>query len=96
MASIQPFGDKVIIKDDSAQEVSAGGLIIPKVGQEKPTTGTVIAVGPGLITDAGAEIEMYIQVGDRVMFDQSAGEVINFEGEEIRIVRQHMVIGKIV
>jgi len=36
MASIQPLGDRVLVKPDSAEEKTASGLFIPDTAKEKP------------------------------------------------------------
>ena len=44
----RPLHDRVVVKRVTAEERSAGGIIIPDTAQEKPSQFEVIAVGPGL------------------------------------------------
>lgn len=41
-------GNNLLIQMDAAPEVTAGGLAIPIEAREKPTTGTVLALGDGV------------------------------------------------
>ena len=43
----RPLHDRVVVKRLTAEEKSAGGIIIPDTAQEKPSQGEVTAIGPG-------------------------------------------------
>jgi chaperonin GroES len=43
----RPLHDRVVVKRIDAEEMSAGGIIIPDTAKEKPSEGEIIAVGPG-------------------------------------------------
>ena len=60
---IKPLADRVVIEPEEAQEVSAGGIILPDTAQEKPQQGKVVAVGPGKVSDAGTLIESAVKKG---------------------------------
>ena len=47
--NLKPLGDRIIVKQDEAQETTAGGLYIAPDSKEKPQTGVVLAVGEGRI-----------------------------------------------
>ncbi|MDP7483045.1 MAG: co-chaperone GroES, partial [Candidatus Marinimicrobia bacterium] len=64
---IKPLADRVVIEPEEAQEVSAGGIILPDTAQEKPQQGKVVAVGPGKVSDAGTLIESAVKKGDTVL-----------------------------
>lgn len=42
---IKPLADRVLIEPASAEQKTAGGIIIPDTAKEKPQKGTVIAIG---------------------------------------------------
>ena len=44
--TIKPLADRVLVKPAPAEEKTIGGIIIPDTAQEKPSRGTVVAVGP--------------------------------------------------
>lgn len=67
----QPLHDRVIVESDPAQDVSAGGIIIPDTAKEKPQRGTVKAVGPGIKGQPTT-----VKPGDTVMYGKFSGTEI--------------------
>ncbi len=49
----RPLHDRVVVKRIDAEAKSAGGIIIPDAGKEKPSQGEVTAIGPGGRDEAG-------------------------------------------
>ncbi|MGE9269671.1 MAG: co-chaperone GroES, partial [Verrucomicrobiales bacterium] len=47
MANIQPLGSRVLVKRLDAEEVSAGGIVLPDSAKEKPQEAEVISLGTG-------------------------------------------------
>jgi len=78
--TVKPLGDRVLIKEKKAETKSASGLIhLPESAQEKTNTGEVMAVGDDkdVIT---------VSVGQVVMFEKFAGNPVNLDGEDYRIL----------
>lgn len=70
ISNIQLLFDNVLIKPDEQQKQSEGGLIDPSANNRKPITGTVMAVGIGVqAPDTGIPIEMQVEAGDKVVYD---------------------------
>ncbi|MFA3783232.1 co-chaperone GroES [Melioribacteraceae bacterium 4301-Me] len=90
---IQPLADRVIVKPKEAEETTKGGIILPDTAKEKPIEGTVVAVGPGRITDEGKEIKMSVKVGDTVLYGKYSGTEVKIEGEEYLIMRESDIYG---
>lgn len=44
---IIPLEDRVIILQDESKKETEGGLLIPETAQQKPSSGTIMKVGPG-------------------------------------------------
>jgi len=69
--NIKPLGDRVLIQPLSKEEregKTASGIVIPDTAEkERPEEGTVVAVGPGKMTDDGKMVPMSIKVGSRVL-----------------------------
>ena len=84
---IRPLGDRVIVEASSAEEKTAGGLIIPDTAKEKPQQGIVVAVGPGT-----AEEKMTLKVGDTVLYGKYAGTELILEGTEYLIMRESDIL----
>ena len=51
--NLKPLGDRVIVKQDEAEETTASGLYLATEAKEKPQTGTVLAVGEGKLDKDG-------------------------------------------
>ena len=85
---LKPLHDRLVVRAQAAETKSAGGIVIPDNAQEKPTTGEVLAVGPGRVTQEGQSVPMTVKVGDRVMFGKFAGTSIKVDGEEITVLRE--------
>lgn len=80
---LRPAHDRVIIKRDDPNKVSAGGIVIPDAATEKATKGTVLAAGPGKYSEKTAVlIPMTVKAGDRVMFHPFAGSELTVDGEQ--------------
>ncbi len=44
---LEPLGDRAIIDPDSAETMTASGIIIPDTAKERPQVGTIIDLGDG-------------------------------------------------
>ncbi len=80
---IKPLADRVLIEPASAEEKTAGGIIIPDTAKEKPQRGTVVAVGPGT-TDQ----KITVKVGDVVLYGKYSGTEITYEGNHYLIMKE--------
>ena len=89
---IKPLADRVVIEPDEAQEVSAGGIILPATAQEKPQQGKVVAVGPGKVSDAGTLIESAVKKGDTVLYGKYSGTEVTIDGREYSIMRESDIL----
>jgi chaperonin GroES len=93
MASLKPLSDRVIVKARSAEERTAGGIVLPDTAQEKPQQGEVIAVGPGKVQDNGKVAPMDVKQGDRVYYGKYSGTEVKLNGEEYVVLRQDDILG---
>ena len=75
--SIKPLHDRVVVKPIEAEEVSAGGILIPDSAKEKSTKGEVVAVGPGKPLDNGSVRAAALKVGDGESEGVAVGPLIN-------------------
>ena len=81
--NVKPLSDRVLVKPNPAEEMTASGLIIPDTAKEKPLAGKVVAVGPGT-----AEVKMEVAEGDTVLYGKYAGTEIHIDGEDYLIMKQ--------
>lgn len=90
--NIKPLYDRIVVKPVEAEEMSAGGILIPDNAKEKPTKGEVIAVGEGKALDNGQVRPMQVKVGDKVIYGQYAGSAYKQDGVEYKIVREDDIL----
>ena len=86
--NIQPLGDRILIKPLEAEEKTKGGIILPDTAKEKPIEGTIVAAGPGKVSDDGKTIKMEVKVGDKVLYGKYSGTEVTVEGDEYLIMRE--------
>lgn len=93
MATLKPLSDRIIVKAVTAEEKTAGGIVLPDTAKEKPQQGEVIAVGPGKLLDSGKVAAMDVQVGDRVYYGKYSGTELKLDGQELVVLSQDDVLG---
>ena len=93
--TVTPLGDRILVQRLAAEETSKGGIILPDSAKEKPAQGTVIAVGPGKMTDDGKRMEMTLKSGDAVLFSAYSGSEIKLDGEDYLIMSEDEVLAVI-
>lgn len=66
---LRPILDRIAVKRESSEAITAGGIMLPDNRTEKETNiGLVIAVGPGGFLGNGERQPMDVEVGDTVFF----------------------------
>ena len=91
--NIRPLGDKVIIKRVEAEEITAGGIVLPDSAKEKPKRGVVQAIGNGRLLDSGERSTMQVKKNDEVLFTSYAGTEIKVSGDEYLIMDESDILG---
>ncbi|HJN12476.1 MAG: co-chaperone GroES [Pirellulaceae bacterium] len=94
--NIRPLDDRVVVKPIDAEQTTAGGIVLPDSAQEKPQRGTVVAVGPGRLLDNGQRGELSVAVKDEVIYGKYGGMDIEFNGDEVKILRESDILAKVV
>ncbi|MBI84048.1 MAG: co-chaperone GroES [Planctomycetaceae bacterium] len=93
---LRPLDDRVVVEASAAEEVTAGGIVLPDAAQEKPQRGVVISTGPGRLLDSGNRGDLSISVGDEVIYGKYGGSDIEVDGEEYKILREMDILAKVV
>jgi chaperonin GroES len=83
MSNIVPLGARVLVRQDVVENVASNGLIIPDSATEKPTSGTVVAVGKD---------QKDVAAGDNVVYTPYAGTAVSHEGEDYILLDSSEVI----
>ena len=86
--NLKPLADRVIVKPKEAEEKTKGGIILPDTAKEKPVEGTIVAAGPGKMSDDGKLIKMEVKVGDVVLYGKYSGSEVTVDGTEYLIMRE--------
>ena len=89
--NIKPLADRVVVKLVEAEETTKSGIILTGAAKEKPQIAEVIAVGPGGIVD-GKDVDMYVEVGDKVLTSKYSGTEVKVDDVEYTIVRQSDIL----
>lgn len=87
---VTPTENRVIIKpdiSDEEQKYKDSSLIIPDSFKEKPTKGTILAVGAGEY-QRGVKIPMLTKPGDRVLYGKNLGTPYKINDTEVIILRE--------
>jgi chaperonin GroES len=93
--ALQPLGDKVVVERDASEEKTAGGIYIPDAAKDKPSRGTVVAVGTGKLLDDGSRGPMQVKKGDRVLFTSYAPETIKLDDDELLLMSETDILAVI-
>ena len=92
---LKPLDDRVVVQVMDAEETTAGGIVLPDAAREKPQRGKIMAAGPGRLLESGERAEMSIVVGDEVLFGKYGGTDIEYEGVEVKILRESDILAKL-
>jgi chaperonin GroES len=90
---LRPLQDRVIVKQQEAEEKTKSGIFLPDAAKEKPTKGKVISVGPGRLDDNGKAMEIPVRVGDTVYYGKYSGTEVEVEGTKYVILRETDLLG---
>ncbi|HRZ67393.1 MAG TPA: co-chaperone GroES [Candidatus Omnitrophota bacterium] len=90
--SVQPLGDRILVKPVDSEVKTKGGIILPDTAKEKPSKGKVVAVGKGKLLDDGKVKELEVKVGDTVLYGRYGGTEIKYKDEDMLILRESEVL----
>ncbi len=92
---IKPLDDYVVVEQDEAEEMTAGGIVLPERAKEKPTRGTVKAIGPGKLLENGNRGPLSVKVNDAVFYGRYAGTEVELDGKKLTILRESEILAVI-
>ena len=88
---LKPLADRVVLKQNAAEERTSSGIFLTSAAQEKPEVYEVVEVGPGGIVD-GNEVKMVVSAGDQVLVGKYSGTKVKLDEVEYTIVRQSDIL----
>ena len=90
---IEPLGDRVVLLPLEEEEQTFGNIVVPDMGKEKPEMGTVLAVGPGSVTNDGAIVQNQLEEGQIVMVPKFGAQVVVVQNETYIIASENDILG---
>ena len=91
---LRPLADRVVLKQNEAEERTSSGIFLAASAQEKPEIYQVVEVGPGGMVD-GNQVEMIVKAGQSVLVGKYSGSKVKLEDVEYTIVRQSDILAVI-
>lgn len=91
---LKPLADRVVLKQNEAEERTSSGIFLTASAQEKPEVYEVVEVGPGGMVD-GNEVEMIVKAGQNVLVGKYSGSKVKLDDVEYTIVRQSDILAVI-
>lgn len=73
-------------------EKSNGGIALPSHMAERPVTGTVMAVGPGMKLESGDRFPSDLKVGSLVVFPKKSGDKIHLDGHDFVVIPERYIL----
>ena len=90
--NLRPLDDRIVVEPVEAEEVTAGGIVLPDTAKEKPKRGTVLSVGEGRLLDTGDREPLQVNEGQQVLFSSYAGTEVKVDGEEMIIMDESDIL----
>ena len=90
---IRPLHDRVMVEPLTAEEKTAGGIIIPDTAQEKPQEGKIVAVGNGARGDDGKVQALDVKKGDTILYGKWSGTEVKVDGKDLLIMKESDIMG---
>lgn len=91
---LRPLADRVVLKQNEAEERTSSGIFLAASAQEKPEIYQVVEVGPGGMVD-GNQVEMIVKPGQSVLVGKYSGSKVKLDDVEYTIVRQSDILAVI-
>lgn len=91
---LRPLADRVVLKQNEAEERTSSGIFLTASAQEKPEVYEVVEVGPGGMVE-GNQVEMIVKAGQSVLVGKYSGSKVKLDDVEYTIVRQSDILAVI-
>lgn len=96
MDTVETVNNCVLVHVVARESETSTGLILgtSKSSQDRPSTGTVVKVGPGKMVANGDIIPVNVKVGDQVKFMDFAGNEVKIGDEDYSVVKMDEILAK--
>src|SRR5947209_18162647 len=95
-SKVQPLADRLVVRPNEREEMTVSGIVLPDTAKEKPQEGTVVAIGPGRLNEAGKRVALEVKTGDTVLYAKYAGTEVKIDGEDLLILKETDVLAIVV
>lgn len=85
----KPLNDHIIVKPSEVLSETPGGIVIPEIAKKKPTSGKVVAVGPGKMLENGTRSLMDVIEQDVVLYTKYSGIPIEVGDEKFLVLNEN-------
>ncbi len=87
---VRPLGNRVLVKQESQEEVTKSGIVLPDTAdKEKKAVGTIVALGNGSEISA-----LGLKVGDKVVFGKYAGDEVEMDEDGKKVEYKILHVGR--
>lgn len=90
--TLRPIGDRVVVKPEPEEMKTKSGIVLPDSAKEKPSEGTVVAVGTGRVLDNGQKVAVEVKIGDKVIYSKYGGTEVKLENEDYIILAERDIL----
>ena len=94
-STLNPLGDRVVIKPKARDEQTSSGIVLPDTATERPQQGQVLSVGPGRFLDNGTRSPLDLKAGDTVLFSKYSGTEYKHEDADLLILSERDILAVI-
>jgi len=95
MSKFQPVSDKLVCLPLEQDEMSAGGIILPELSDQKTLKARVVVAGKGFWAAPGLFIETTLTEGDIILYQRFAAQTFEYDDLEYHIIQERDVLTKI-
>ena len=89
---LKPLGDRVVVKQAPSEDKTKSGIVLPDSAKERPSEGTIMAVGTGRVLDNGQKVALEVKIGDKVIYSKYGGTEVKLDGEEYVILQERDIL----
>jgi len=82
---IKPFGKTILVERDKAEAESEGGILMPDSVKERK-------INQGIVRALGTDEELYVSIGDAIVFNEFAGVEVEYDGIEYLVIPEEEII----
>ena len=95
MSKFEPISDKLVCLPLEQDEMSAGGIILPELSDQKTLKARVVVAGKGFWAAPNLFIETTLKEGDVILYQRFAAQTFEYDDLEYHIIQERDVLTKI-